>query len=155
MRNKTIIVIYGRQNEGKSETIKRICQLILSDFPYARPSKTPDYSGVILLSIQIGNIKIGIESQGDPNSRMLNQDTIRKLADKNEDPILGGCDIIICTTRTGGKTVHKVDEIANDYAYHTLWMSSFFSPKLNKNVLNNLAAKNCIEVIKSLVVGQF
>jgi hypothetical protein len=77
-----------------------------------------------------------------------------KLADKNMVPEIGGCDIIICATRTGGKTVNKVDEIANKYDYHTLWISSFFSPHLDKNVLNRMASENVINIIKSLIVEQ-
>ena len=152
--NKTIIAVHGRAAEGKSETIKKVCEIILRDFPNAIPSKTPNYSGDILLTIQLDKIKIGFESQGDPNSRMIYDDTIKKLADKELSKELGGCDIIICATRTGGMTVQKVDKIANIYGYHTLWISSFFSPKLNHRILNNLAANNIIEIIKALIIKQ-
>ena len=152
--NKTIIAVLGRASEGKSETIKKVCEKLLRDFPNAKTSIIPNYLGDILITIQLGKIKIGLESQGDPNSRMINDDTIRKLADKELDTVLGGCDIIICATRTGGMTVNKVDEIANKYNYNTLWISSFFSPKLDFNVLNNKAAQNIIEIIKSLIIGQ-
>lgn len=152
--NKTIIAVHGRAGEGKSETIKNVCQILLRDFPNAVPSKTPNYSGDILLTIQLKNIKIGLESQGDPNSRMIYDDTIEKLADKNLSKELGGCDIIICATRTTGMTVKKVDKIANKFNYNTLWISSFFSPKLNHTVLNDKAANNIIEIVKALIIGQ-
>lgn len=152
--DKTIIAVHGRAGEGKSETIKKVCEIILRDFPNAIPSTIPNYSGDILLTIQLDKIKIGFESQGDPNSRMIYDDTIKKLADKELNKELGGCDIIICATRTGGMTVKKVDKIANIYGYNTLWISSFFSPKLNNSVLNNKAANNIIEIIKALMLGQ-
>lgn len=152
--NKTIIAVHGRAAEGKSETIKKVCENILRDFPNAIPSKTPNYSGDILLTIQLDKIKIGFESQGDPNSRMIYDDTIKKLADIELNKELGGCDIIICATRTGGMTVKKVDKIANIYGYNTLWISSFFSPKLNNSVLNNKAANNIINIINALIIGQ-
>ena len=82
-------------------------------------------------------IKIGFESQGDPNSRMIYDDTIKKLADIDLNNALGGCDIIIYATRTAGMTVEKVNEIADNYGYNTLWISNFFSPKLNHAVLND------------------
>lgn len=150
--NKTIIAISGRVSEGKSETIKKVCEFILRDFPTAKPTLIPDYSGDILLSIEIGNIKIGFESQGDPNSRIIYNNSLKNLADKDFDALNGGCDIIVCATRTDGATVKKVDEIADIYDYHTLWLSSFFSPGLNKTVLNTLAAQNIIEIIKSLII---
>lgn len=152
--NKTIIAVHGRAGEGKSETIKKVCEIILRDFPNAIPSKKPNYSGDILLTIQLDKIKIGFESQGDPNSRMIYDDTIKKLADIELNKELGGCDIIICATRTGGMTVKKVDKIAHNYEYNTLWISSFFGPKLNHSVLNNKAANNIIEIIKALITKQ-
>ena len=48
--NRTIIAIHGRANEGKSETIKKVCQLILETYPNAISSKIPDYKGDILQS---------------------------------------------------------------------------------------------------------
>lgn len=152
--NKTIIAIHGRADEGKSETIKKACEIVLRDFPNATPSKSPNYSGDILLTIQLGKFKIGFESQGDPNSRMINDNTIEKLANIKLSSKLGGCDIIICATRTGGMTVKEVDKVADKHRYHTLWVSSFFSPKLNHSVLNNKAANNIIEIIKSLITEQ-
>ncbi len=152
--NKTIIAIYGRQGEGKSETIKRVCKRILTDFPNAKKFKEIDYSGDILLTIRLGDIKIGIESQGDPNSRMIKGKTIQKLADPEKRDKMGDCDIIICATRTEGKTVKEVDKVAHKYGYSTLWISSFFGPSLNHNVLNEKAARNIVEIIKSIIIGQ-
>lgn len=153
--NKTIIAVYGRASEGKSETIKIVCENILRLFPNAVSSIINiDYSSDILLTIKIGKIKLGIESQGDPNSRMIIDDTIKKLADKTFDSELGDCDIILCATRTDGMTVRKVDEIASIYGYHTIYLSSIWGPTLNHQVLNQLAADNIIELIKSLIVGR-
>lgn len=153
--NKTIIAIYGRKNEGKSETIKNVCKLILEAFPNAKCSKSDiNYKKDILLTIQLGKIKIGFESQGDPISRMINEDTIRKLADPIDDKGIGGCDIIICATRTYGKTVNTVDDVANKFGFKLLWLSSFWGPELNHDVLNRKAANNIIDIIKSIAIGQ-
>ena len=85
---------------------------------------------------------------------MIYDDTIKKLADIDLNNALGGCDIIIYTTRTAGMTVEKVNEIADNYGYNTLWISNFFSPKLNHAVLNDTATNNIVKIIKSLIVGQ-
>lgn len=152
---KTILAIYGRANEGKSETIKNVCRLILDTFPTAVPSlEEINYEGDILLTITIGKVKIGIESQGDPKSRIIKEDTLRILADENSNNRLGGCNIIICATRTGGETVNKVDEIANSFNYNILWLSSFYSSSLNSKVLNRIAAENTLNIVKSLIVEQ-
>ncbi len=153
--NKTIIAVYGRSNEGKSETIKKVCQILLNEFSNADSLVKPiNYDEDILTAIKLGNVKIGIESQGDPNSRIITEQTIEKLADPYKESTLGGCDIIICATRTEGKTVKTVDKVADDYGYNTIWISSFFSQKLNTDVLNRMAARNIVEVIRSLIVGQ-
>jgi len=146
--HNTIIGVYGRAGEGKSTTVKEVCRLLLSNFPHAIPSTSPiNYGGDIFLTIQIGQFKIGIESQGDPDSRMFQ--TLEQLANVDK------CEIIVCTTRTRSSTVHEVDRIADKYGYHTLWISSFFTPseELNIEVLNNQAALNIIEIIRMLMNG--
>jgi hypothetical protein len=147
--NKTIIGIYGRGQEGKSTTIKNVAQLILSNYPNATSSIDPiDYSSDILLIITIGVIKIGFESQGDPGSRMIYANTVENLAK------IELCDIIVCATRTEGETVKKVDYVADTYDYHTIWLSSFWSPTISKPVLNHLAAENIIKIIDALIIGR-
>jgi hypothetical protein len=147
--NKTIIGIYGRQKEGKSSTIKKVTELILANYPNAAASINPiDYSKDVLLTIQLGSIKIGIESQGDPGSRMIYADTVENLAR------IDNCDIILCASRTDGETVKKIDYVADTYDYHTIWLSSFWSPTIKQRVLNYLAAENIIRIIDALIVGR-
>lgn len=151
--NKTIIAIHGRANEGKSETIKKVCELLVDTFPKHKlfPEKI-SYQGDILQTIKIGEVKIGLEGQGDPKSRMISDETLELLAGNHSE--WGNCDIIICATRTSGETVQQVDKIADEFDFHTLWLSSFFSPKLNYNVLNRIAAENIIGLIKSIISEQ-
>ncbi len=68
--NNTIIAVYGSANKGKSDSIKRACKLILESYPNA-VSDIKSEGGDILLTISIGDIKIGFESQGDPNCRII------------------------------------------------------------------------------------
>lgn len=146
--NKTIIAIYGRAEEGKSTSIKLACRKLLRDFPNAVPPAVGvNDNGDILTVITLGNVKIGFESQGDPKSRMISEDTLRQLANQE-------CQIIICATRTRSETVHKVDEIANDFGYHTLWLSSYWSPSLNHDVLNDQLSDQIIRLITSMIVRQ-
>lgn len=148
--NKTIIAVYGRASEGKSTSIKLVCKKLLDEFPNAVsniPKEEISYSGDILVIITIGSIRIGIESQGDPKSRMITQETIKYLAEEK-------CDIILCATRTSGDTVKKVDEIASNYNYRTLWLSTFLGHHLSHKVLNDQFSDQIIRFISSLIVGQ-
>jgi len=146
--NKTIIAVYGRAAEGKSTSIKLACRKLLRDFPNAvPPAEGVNDNGDILTVITLGNVKIGFESQGDPKSRMISEDTLRQLANQ-------GCHIIICATRTRSETVRKVDEIASEFGYNTLWLSSFWGTELNHDVLNDQLSDQLIRFITSLIVGQ-
>lgn len=146
----TIIAVYGRQNEGKSETIKNVCKILLANFPNVIPSipiQDINYNSDILLTIQLGTILIGIESQGDPNSRMIYDDTVKDLVNQK-------CDIIICATRTDGMTVQKVDNIAASFQYRVIWKSSYYNSGCNNNVLNFISAEEIVNLIKSIIIGQ-
>src|SRR5580693_7524427 len=98
---KTVIAISGASNQGKSASIKEIVQRITLRFPSAFVDykiNTADVKAII----QIGHVKIGIESQGDPGSR---------LGASLQEFIKEGCDIIVCATRTRGETVELVNEM--------------------------------------------
>jgi hypothetical protein len=152
--NKTIIAIYGRQSEGKSATIKLAFQILTTKYPHVKFERGLDLSGDILTVAEFNGVKIGFESQGDPGSRIISEDTLRQLADSKFGEDIGDCDIIVCATRTEGATVKKVDEIADAYDYHTLWISSFYSPSLDHRVLNEKAAANVMDIITSIMLGQ-
>jgi hypothetical protein len=168
--NKTIIAVYETAGKGKSASVKKVCELLLANFPKANlthvfhpsPSQPFTYSGDICVIIDLNGIRIGIESQGDPNSRMLYENNIElengeiktDVSGTIEKLALYNCDVILCATRTEGATVWKVDNIANRYGYNTLWKSSNNSPSLNHIVLNRFLAEEIINIIKALIVGQ-
>ncbi len=152
--NKTIIAIYGRQAEGKSATIKLAFQMLITKYAHIKFDAGLDLSEDILTTVKFNEVKIGFESQGDPGSRIISEDTLRQLADSKVGGDIGDCDIIVCATRTEGATVKKVDEIADAYDYHTLWISSFYSPTLGHRVLNEKAAANVVDIITSIMLGQ-
>ncbi|MES2649852.1 MAG: hypothetical protein V4717_23450 [Bacteroidota bacterium] len=144
--NKTIIAIYGRSKEGKSETIKNIASIFEKQIAHA----TVNYlinSGDILAIVTLGNIKIGLESQGDPNSRMINDNTIQQLINM-------GCEIIVCASRTEGMTVAKVDDLASRNGFNTLWKSSYYTNGLNYGNVNMIAAEETIKLIQSIIVAR-
>lgn len=145
--NKTIIVIAGRANEGKSSTIKEVCRQLIANYPSIKYDKEINFKGDVLVVFSLGKVKIGVESQGDPYSRMIYDDTLKFLVKEK-------CDIILCATRTSGSTVVKVEQIAEEFDYHKIWLSSFFSPSLNIDVLNKKQACNIINLISSIIVNQ-
>jgi hypothetical protein len=105
MRN--IFVLQGIANCGKTETIKSVFEILKTNYPNANIkdncSDTRDISKIIS---NINNYKIGIESQGDPNSRL--EKSLRDFDDEK-------CDIIICASRTKGMTVNWINSYSSKY----------------------------------------
>lgn len=168
--NKTIIAVYETAGKGKSSSIKKVCELLLAHFPSAHlahafhpaPPHPFTYNWDICVIIDINGIKIGIESMGDPKSRMLEEKPVI-LENKTEHPTGNGtieklalynCDIILCCTRTKRDTVAKVWQVAGLYQYNVLWKSSNNSSTLNHKVLNHFLAEEIINIIKAIIIGQ-
>jgi hypothetical protein len=140
---KTVFANWGHAQEGKSETVKKIAQEITSAFPTATTNPvTIDYSGDIQVIITIGNIKIGIESQGDPNSRIFA--SLTKFSTAN-------CDIIVCSTRTSGATVHAVKNLHASHGYDIVWVTNHRSREKPQATLNALSAKHIFELIRQVM----
>ena len=107
---KKLIGLYGTSNVGKSQTIRfvydKLCEKF-SDFTFHKDfDQIIPEDGDISIIIIINGKTIGIESQGDPNSRIfISLPIFLKL----------NCDIILCATRTRGATVDEVEKLNNDY----------------------------------------
>jgi hypothetical protein len=105
MKTKTIIAVRGVANKGKSGTIKIVYSLLKKLYPTAVIEELT--IGVdITVVMTIDEVKVGIESQGDPNSRLFNS--------------LGhfvkiGCKVIVCATRSRGATEEAVNSLAGDF----------------------------------------
>ena len=140
---KTTIAIWGNANQGKSSSIREIATLIETNFPKVEV----DYRiiGVdILVIITIGKIKIGIESQGDPGSRL--EASLKLFVEE-------GCDIIICSTRTRGATVWFVEALNQKHGYDIIWTSNYFSWEKSSDQINRLFAEHIVNLIKQLIDG--
>jgi hypothetical protein len=157
MIEKTIIAVYGRQNEGKTSTIIRTYQKLISDF-VNRTIIEEIISNEIFAVIEIGNIKIGFESTGDPKSRIITENTLEKLSaniDSNHfDLRISDCNIIICASRTSGGTVNEIDRIASTFGYRTIWKSSYYAPNFNHDVVNRIASEEIVNLIKSIITTE-
>ncbi|MFL9483801.1 hypothetical protein ACI6Q2_13570 [Chitinophagaceae bacterium LWZ2-11] len=147
---RIIIAIYGRAREGKSQTIRgvynRLRQLVTE-----RDVDVLQDDGDILAIIRLDGVVIGIESQGDPNSRMIRERTVRQLA-------LRECDIILCASRTEGMTVREIDDVGDEFEYNRLWRSSYDAHHYDPppfEIINGMAADEIMLVIRALINRQF
>jgi len=143
---KTIIANSGREKQGKSETVKRIIKKIIEKYPDAKidPSSIDFSAGDVNVIITIDKITIGIESQGDPNSRLPK--SLNDFASK-------GCDLIICSTRTSGETVGAVHKLEKSHGYCTIWASNLRSIGYDQRQLNKLSANHLFELVEIILAN--
>ncbi|WP_313599318.1 hypothetical protein [Epilithonimonas vandammei] len=107
---KNIYAFYGRGDIGKTSTIKEVYNLLIKKFGKEIIIETNtnilSVKGDIRVTVKIKGKLIGIESQGDPDSRLkASLDIFVKM----------DCDIILCATRTRGSTVDFVKELEPEY----------------------------------------
>lgn len=141
----TILACHGVANQGKSETIKNLSKLLIAKYPNAIIDYiNSNYKYDITVVITIGNVKIGIESQGDPNSRLGK--SLQEFTSK-QNP----CDIIICSTRTSGSTVTLVSNLHT--AYDIIWISNMVSKEKNTTNLNAHSAEYFLYVVEQIMQG--
>lgn len=131
---KKIYAIRGVQKTGKSESIKMFYNKLKAKYTNLEISDkyTPIYDGDISVVVEINGKIIAIESQGDPNSRIL--DSL---------PIFAAipADIIICATRTRGATVDVVKQQKENY--QITWIDKKESTNVDKcNKEKNREANN-------------
>ena len=143
---KTVFANWGSADQGKSSTVKEIAKLIIDNYPECL--KDPDiinYEEDIKVVVTIGKIKIGLESQGDPPGIRLIQSLKEFVKIK--------CDIIICATRTSGKTVDAVNDLHYKNGYDNVWLTNYRSNEKNRDALNSISANHIFELIQQNIKG--
>jgi len=135
----------------KTATLRAFANLLLQTFPNFNPiSPIPAIiptEGDFRLIIGIEGTIIGIESLGDPGSRLA--DRIVELTDNFH------CDIVVCATRTKGNTIHAVcDELSNRREFRLIWTSTYEAEDNSDeefvNQLNQLKAQHILNLLQSL-----
>ena len=129
-----IIYLKGRGNSGKTSTINNVFNLLVSKYKNAKIDFIKKGND-IKLTIEINGILVGIESQGDPNSRL------KKSLDEFEAK---NCDIIFCATRTSGMTVDWVKSHSKNY--NLFKSNQTYTSKANQTASNNAMAINLIKL---------
>ncbi|OGJ90451.1 MAG: hypothetical protein A2268_03005 [Candidatus Raymondbacteria bacterium RifOxyA12_full_50_37] len=102
---KILIAVRGVANRGKSASIKKAYQLLKSKYSGANFEEII-FKADIKIIITVKGVKVGIESQGDPSSRLF--ESLKYFVEV-------GCQVIICATRTRGETFDAVNALAGQY----------------------------------------
>lgn len=105
-----IIALQEPSDAGKTRTLIQVFKDLQAKYPTATVQRLDNKKKDIKVILWGVNGKIvGIESQGDPNSRLE-----KSLANFLEAP----CDIIFCACRTSGMTVNWIKALSPKYSIH-------------------------------------
>lgn len=95
-----IIALQGPASSGKTSTLLYVFRDLQAKYPNATVQVLAKTHDMKVLLHQLNGKTVGIETQGDPNSR---------LQKSLSDFMVAKCDIIFCACRTSGMTVEWVN----------------------------------------------
>ncbi|WP_299773314.1 hypothetical protein [uncultured Pseudoteredinibacter sp.] len=105
-----LFALQGPGNCGKTTTLKNLYNAVCSKYPAATVQILHRGTADVAIIVRgVNGLDIGIESQGDPNSRL--QNTLSTFVGEK-------CDIIFCACRTRGMTVDWVNALSSQYNIH-------------------------------------
>jgi len=91
--------------------------------------------------LTINGLKIGIESQGDPNGLKESLDFFVRI----------GCDVIVCATKTGGATVSAVNALQG---FDVHWLEQQPKSQPHEQVLRSLIqAREIVIKVETLIAS--
>lgn len=120
-----LFALQGPGSCGKSTTLINLYNAVRSKYPAATVQILHNGAAdIAIVMTGVNGLVVGIESQGDPSSRL--QNTLSTFAGAQ-------CDIIFCACRTRGMTVGWVNALSSQYNIHFVQQ---------KQVTSNYAATN-------------
>ena len=148
---KLVVANRGVGQIGKSASILAVYHL-LKDRGFKTILETWQYeyeNGDIKAIFDINGVKVGIESQGDPNCEM---------EDAMEEFVAEGCEIIVTACRTKSATYEKVrDYLGAKNNYDILWCAHYVyhgvGADVVKDTLNEVYAEHVLKLIQDRIAG--
>lgn len=146
---KLIIANRGRGSQGKSSSIKAVFRKLSSLYPYEIIADNGDIKAIV----EVEGVRVGIESQGDPDSRMMQS---------MNDFMAKECQIIVTACRTKGDTYNKVVEMNEQNGYDLIWavndkmvVANGSTPQPMYDMLNDQYAQRVVDFIMGRIHGTF
>lgn len=139
-RKKLLIIDKGVGYTGKSTAVKEIIRMLKDVYKlYPKPIYEEDNFDEtdVACVFMLNGVKIGIESCGDPGSRL--PDTLTIFDDNYH------CDIILCASRTKGEIMDTITSMGDKYTllyaphyYHEDTEDCAFVTSLNARYARNI-----------------
>lgn len=138
---KKVIALRGVAKVGKSQTIRKAYDLLLVQYPSAQRGCLIIGKTDVRVILTIDGVRIGIESQGDPNGR---------LKASLDLFVQEGCQVIVCATRTSGMTVEAVNRLEG--SYNLFWFDQVVEPQPSEQASrNHQMATRIVEEVKQAI----
>ena len=140
---KNVIALMGTSRRGKSQTIRTVVEMLTAKYPDAKIEHNHTSKVDARFVLTINGLKIGIESKGDPSSRLIKEslDLFVKT----------GCDLIICATRTSGATKNGVEALQSQ-GFDVHWLEQPQRSEPYEQILRSLAmAREIVEKVEVLI----
>ena len=106
---KRAIALKGVREIGKSQTIRTVDELLRAKHPDASIEHEHRTRAELRVVLNINGVRIGIESTDE---------NISRIEESFDLFVSRGCEVIICATRTTGKTVTAVKALPD---YEVVW----------------------------------
>ena len=141
---KKAIGLKGKSKMGKSQTLRTVDELLRLKYPGAVVEHEYRTRVELKVVLSINGVKIGIETTGE---------NIQRINESFDLFVNLGCEVIICATRTKGKTMTAVDALPG---YEVVWLEQRAQSNPMEQVLGNLAMARQIveETEKSIAVSK-
>lgn len=131
---KKAIALKGVARIGKSQTIRTVDELLRVKNPDAMVEHEYRTKVELRVVLSINGVKIGIETTGE---------NIKRINESFDLFVNLGCEVIICATRTSGKTVMAVNALPG---HDVVWLEQQAQSNPIERVLGNLAmARQIVE----------
>lgn len=130
---KTIICLIGRQNSGKTSSIREVYKSITGNYP----DEEGDFNGTYQHP-EFGNI--GFSSWGDPGA---NEEPLDEILQMN-------CDFVISACRSKGQTIDVVEKLANKYNYQVYYVYLMHGERADTK-FHNIYIKSNAEAVMEII----
>jgi hypothetical protein len=146
---KTLIALRGRANSGKTTTIRMVwdkLKLQYSNQWICEKKYKHDITAILTIESKRSKTKekIGVESQGDPASRL--PDSLQLFVQLN-------CQIIVCATRLQGGTVKAVDDLRRKHGYTIIFCDQQKASARRYKKTNSKMAKQIFSQVKRVLTA--
>ena len=144
---KKLIALIGSDNTGKNVAVR----FAFEKLKRGRPAIEEEFwiGSDITAIMNFDGVRVGIATNGEPNTGVEKEIRLRETLRLFRK---AGCQLIICTTRTRGKTVERVEKFSNNNGYGVTWIEkSRFSGGDHQRSSTESKAEEVVSTVKAFV----